>query len=232
MMMKQHVTGAAALLLASALALSAFTPALAAEVPAENGSGTAVERSLETRGGHGRHGGKHHTETAEPESAIGKDVAKAAALSDAGLGEEQVEKLHARYSTKGDSPVYKVRFVSGDTAYSYQIDPETGIVLDKQTGSAQELPSRHSGESGEKVKTKTKAQEPEDAIGKDAAKQAALSAAGLSADQVTKLKARYSESGETPAYRVSFRYEGSKYSYRIDPQTGAVLEQNSETLSA
>ena len=66
------------------------------------------------------------------------------------------------------------------------------------------------------------AAEPENAIGKDAAKEAALAEAGLTAEQVEKLRARVSDKDGTVVYRVSFRYNGQKYSFRVDPLTGEV----------
>ena len=72
---------------------------------------------------------------------------------------------------------------------------------------------------------KQEAAEPENAIGKDAAKEKALADAGLSADQVEKLRARVSESDGSTAYKVRFTYGGQRYSYRIDALSGEILDQ-------
>ncbi len=69
------------------------------------------------------------------------------------------------------------------------------------------------------------AAEPENAIGKDAAKEAALADAGIAADKAEKLRARVSGKDGTSVYRVSFKYDGQKYSYRIDPLTGEILDK-------
>jgi uncharacterized membrane protein YkoI len=69
------------------------------------------------------------------------------------------------------------------------------------------------------------AAEPENAIGRDAAKEAALADTGLTAEQVEKLRARVSDRDGAAVYKVSFRYEGQKYSYKIDPLTGAALDK-------
>ena len=55
---------------------------------------------------------------------------------------EQAGKVKARYSEQDGTPVYRVRFTLEDTSYSYQIDAETGAVLERETGSAAEGHSR------------------------------------------------------------------------------------------
>ncbi|MBR5719011.1 MAG: PepSY domain-containing protein, partial [Clostridia bacterium] len=76
---------------------------------------------------------------------------------------------------------------------------------------------------------KAKPEEPEaleNAIGKDAAKQIALSDAGLSSEQVEKVKARLSDKDGTLVYKVGFCYDGQKYSYKIDPVSGDILDKS------
>ena len=90
----------------------------------------------EGRGGRGSHAG--HEEAAEPENAIGRDAAKEAALADAGLTAEQVEKLRARVSDREGTVVYKVSFRYEGQKYSYKIDPLTGTVLDRTVSEAGE----------------------------------------------------------------------------------------------
>ena len=72
---------------------------------------------------------------------------------------------------------------------------------------------------------KQEAAEPENAIGKDAAKEKALADAGLSTEQVKKVRARVSESDGTSVYKVHFTYDGQRYSYRIDALSGEILDQ-------
>ena len=175
---------------------------------------------------HARHGG--HGENAKPEepeapeNAIGKDAAKQIALSDAGLSSEQVEKVKARLSDKDGTLVYKVGFCYDGQKYSYKIDPVSGDILDKSVGEASE--HTHGGH-GEKAKSE-EPEAPENAIGKDAAKQIALSDAGLSSEQVEKVKARLSDKDGTLVYKVSFKYDGQRYSYKIAPVSGDILDKS------
>ena len=67
--------------------------------------------------------------------------------------------------------------------------------------------------------------EPENAIGADAAKEAALADAGVTADQVGKVKVKLFDKDGTVVYKVRFCFESQKYSYEIDPLTGTVLDK-------
>ena len=66
---------------------------------------------------------------------------------------------------------------------------------------------------------------PENAIGKDAAKEIALADAGFAAEQVEKVRARLSDKDGTLVYKVSIKYDGQKYSYKLDPLTGEILDK-------
>ena len=187
----------------------------------ENGTGESAGRG----GSNGRGSHARPEEPEEPENAIGKDAAKELALTDAGLTAEQVEKLRARLSDKDGTLVYKVSFRYDGQRYSYKIDAVSGTILDSSVGEA----SEHSHGSHARPE---EPEEPENAIGKDAAKEIALTDAGLTAEQVEKLRARLSDKDGTPVYKVSFRYDGQRYSYKIDAVSGVILDKTVEEASA
>ena len=86
--------------------------------------------------------------------------------------------------------------------------------------------------SKSKRKRKQETAEPENAIGKDAAKEKALTDAGLSTDQIKRIKARVSSTEDgTVIYKVGFVFEGQKYSYQIDALTGAIISKSSEEFA-
>ena len=100
----------------------------------------------------------------------------------------------------------------------------TSGVINKEETTAQETVERH----GKREKHE-KAVEPENSIGKDAAKTAALADAGLTAEQTGKVKSRVSQLDDgTVIYKVSFTFDGQKYSYQIDAMTGKVLDKSTE----
>ena len=121
--------GILALALAGVLTASALAPSVLAAAPAQEGdSGTVVEETQKAHR-HGKHGSE---KVAEPENAIGKDAAKAKALADAGVTEEQAGKVKARVSQLDDGTVvYKVHFSYDGQCWRYQIDAVTGAVTDK-----------------------------------------------------------------------------------------------------
>ena len=73
-------------------------------------------------------------------------------------------------------------------------------------------------------KKAAKTAEPEGAIGKDAAKEAALADAGAEAEG--HVRGRYTEKDGTGIYKVTFKAGGQRYKYRIDATTGEILEKS------
>ena len=73
--------------------------------------------------------GKKGSKTAEPEGVIGKEAAKEAALTDAGV--EAEGRVRGRYTEKDGTGIYKVTFKAGGQRYKYRIDAMTGEILDK-----------------------------------------------------------------------------------------------------
>ncbi len=81
----------------------------------------------------------------------------------------------------------------------------------------------------EKHGHRDKVAEPENAVGKDAAKETALTDAGVSADDVGKVKARVTKLEDgTVVYRVSFTSGELWYRYKIDAVTGEILDEKTE----
>lgn len=65
-------------------------------------------------------------------------------------------------------------------------------------------------------------------IGLEAAKQAALNHAGVSASEATFLEAEYDYDDGKMVYEVEFHVKGTEYEYEIDALTGAVVKYESE----
>ena len=147
--------------LAAILSVSAFvTTAFAAT--------TNSQSAIESTTGNTKKCGQNKKEkVAEPENAIGKDKAKAAALKEVGVSEDKVEKIKSRVTKLDDGTVvYKVSFTSGDKYYSIKVNALTGAVADKTVQSVEEHEA--SKPHGQQEK-KEKFAEPENAIGKDKA---------------------------------------------------------------
>ena len=209
------VASIVAILSTSAFATTAFA--------ATTTNQTTVTESTSKSAKSGKQGKKE--KVAEPENAIGKDKAKAAALKDAGIAEDKVEKIKARVTKLDDGTVvYKVGFTSGDKYYSYKINALTGAVADKSVQSAEE---HEASKPQGKHEKKEKVVEPENAIGKDKAKTAALKDAGIAEDKVDKIKSRVTKLDDgTVVYKVGFTSGDKYYSYKINALTGAVADKS------
>ena len=114
--------------------------------------------------------------------------------------------------------------LAADTDAQSQATQKSGAQLAPDTEAAQDSEAQ-SAPRAKKGGKKQEAAEPENAIGKDAAKEKALADAGLSAEQVEKVRSRVSESDGVTVYKIHFTYDGQRYSYRIDAVSGEILEQ-------
>ena len=218
---------------ALALALVLSTSVLAsAALAASAESGAAAETPAgETQSGQ-RHGKPDRKPSvAEPENAVGKDAAKANALADAGVTEEQAGKVTSRVSKLDDGTViYKVSFTYDGQRYSYQINAVSGDVIAKNTAAAADSAGKTRGQG--KPGGRQTVAEPENAIGKDAAKAKALADAGVTEEQAGKVKARVSQLEDgTVIYKVHFSYNGQRYSYRIDAVSGDIVNKTVEPVT-
>jgi uncharacterized membrane protein YkoI len=74
--------------------------------------------------------------------------------------------------------------------------------------------------------------EPENAIGKDAAKEKALTDAGVTAEQEGKVRSRVSQTDDgTVIYKVRFTCDGQCWHYQIDAVTGTILDKSVEAAA-
>ncbi len=92
--------------------------------------------------------------------------------------------------------------------------------------------SRKNKNNKKKKESKQKIDEPENAIGKDAAVEKALADAGLTAEQAGNIKTRVSQLDDnTIVYKVKWTCNGLKYSYQINAVSGEVIEKSSEAVT-
>ena len=60
-------------------------------------------------------------------------------------------------------------------------------------------------------------------ISKEEAQSIALTHAGVSAKDITRLRVEFDYDGSRPEYEVDFHYSGYEYDYEIDAETGKIL---------
>ncbi len=224
-MMKSRIVIASALaavMTASALGTTALATTTNNKTAASSQSSSAQKTE--------RHGKPE--KVAEPENAIGKDKAKAAALKAAGVSESKVDKVKTFVIKLDDGTVaYRVSFTYGEKYYAYKINATTGKMVDKKIQTAEEHEKNKKERGGKDGHGKREeVSEPENAIGKDKAEAAALKAAGVSESKVDKVKTFVIKLDDgTVVYRVSFKYGEKYYAYKINATTGKVAEKKVQT---
>ncbi len=185
---------------------------------------------------------------------IGIDAAKEAALTEAGLT-DAVFTLSGLDSKDGIF-YYDVRFsdVEGDTEYRYAIDAMTGVVIEEEIkGADAEASETESTETGAEVTTAaanttginavqtvssatsrrrsdTSTESGDSSyIGEEAAKEAALSHAGLESTDVLSMRVKRERDDGRMIYDVEFyTNSGGEYDYKIDAMSGDVLSYDYE----
>ncbi len=155
---------------------------------------------------------------------IGEESAKEAALTHANVSADTVDYMNAWLEYDDGYPEhYEVEFFVGSMEYEYEIDMYTGAVLKCDM---ENKDSHHGGqrdpEHGDVPGTGSGASAGD--IGAEAAKQAALSHAGLAASDIRKLEIDFDYDDGLAVYEVEFECNGYEYEYEIDAVTGAVLK--------
>lgn len=111
----------------------------------------------------------------------------------------------ARAELDGERPHYIVRFSANGSAYAYEIDACTGEVISEKQ---EALP----------------APAQDGSVNEQSAVAAALSHAGFTQEQVSRLQCEKDQEHGRVEYEIEFSCDGWEYEYTIDGETGAVLE--------
>ena len=150
-------------------------------------------------------------------SYIGEAAATAAALTHAGVSEADTIYLRCWVEhDDGRAECYEVEFLAGSTEYQYEIDLYTGTVLksERETyGTAGG--GTASGSSGSY-------------IGEAAARSAALSHAGVSESDASRIQVELDRDDGRTLYEVEFHVGRTEYSYEIDASSGAIVKAEQE----
>ena len=140
---------------------------------------------------------------------------KQIALKDAGLEESAVTFLKVRLDYDNGRAEYDVEFYSGTTEYDYEIDAVSGQILSVDRDIESYTPAAGTASnSGTAVSGD---------IGEAAAKQAALSHAGLSESDVAFVKVERDYDDGRHVYEVEFYHGTNEYVYEIAASDGSIL---------
>ena len=136
---------------------------------------------------------------------IGQEAAKAAALAHAGVSEGDTRGLTVKRDYDDGVLKYEIDFWAGTAEYEYDVAAADGSILkSEREDHPNALPASQ-------------------AIGREAARDAALAHAGLSVNDVWELEVDDELDDDYPHYKVDFKSGGYEYEYEIDAATGAVL---------
>lgn len=161
-------------------------------------------------------------ETVPEVTELTREEAIAIALKHAGLTESQVTGLRAEYDRERAEAEWDVEFRSGNYEYDYEIHAVTGQILrqDKEY----DRPEKEAAAT-QPPATEPKPTEPASKrLNQDQAVQIALEHAGLTAGQVTRLRAEFDMDDGVPEWDVEFRSGNMEYEYTIHAETGKILE--------
>lgn len=182
------------------------------------------------------------SQTGDKNGQITLEEAQAAALADAGLTAEDVTFTKGKLDYDDGVAYYDVEFVCGNTEFEYEINAATGDVYSKSketfstaagngaqngTQNSQTTDASQSGsQSGQTAGTTQTTGTASEQIDLSAAQAAALTDAGLAAEDVAFTKGELDYDDGVLTYEIEFCANGCEYSYHIDACTGAVCEKD------
>lgn len=142
------------------------------------------------------------------------------ALSDAGLKENQVNDLTAKYRTENGLSFYTVTFTSGSYTYEYRLNAVDGSILQADRNAV--MQETETGTTTESQTTTTKK------ITKAKAKSIALKHAGVSASKATFVKAKLDYEDGRRVYEIEFYSGNTEYDYEILASNGKIISYDKD----
>ncbi len=178
---------------------------------------------------------------ASDKAYIGSERAQEIALEHAGLTAADIVGLRVEMDYERGVMVYEVDFYADTYEYDYDINAETGEVVKndrefdddawlwKESGksAAQTAPAPNAPAQTAPAQT-TPAQTSADYITPEAAKEAALTHAGVAADSLFDYKCEFDYDNGRAEYEIEFESGEYDYDYDIDAVTGEIHKQNKE----
>lgn len=152
------------------------------------------------------------TETATT-GAMTLDGAKVIALQHAQLGEDVVTITKMAIDRDDGRWEYEIEFIADGLEHAYEIDAETGEVLKSST---------------EKVGAKWSGIEGGQYLTLEEAKEKALAAVGVTAEQATFTEIQFDFDDRRAEYELEFTVGDTEYQVDLDAATGEILKQETE----
>lgn len=142
------------------------------------------------------------------------------ALSDAGLKENQVNGLTAKYRTENGVSFYTVTFTSDSYTYEYRVNAVDGSILQADRNAVTQEAETGTTTGSQTTTTKK--------ITKAKAKSIALKHAGVSASKATFVKAKLDYEDGRRVYEIEFYSGNTEYDYEILASNGKIISYDKD----
>ena len=186
----------------------------------------------------------------EQAQLISMEAAQEAALKAANIAAENAAISATTLNEVAGTSCYKVEFTSGDYAYAYTVNAETGAIMemssrdknavDTQAQTEATAPAAASDTTPAQNSATTQSQSPATAssqtvtgaVNEETAQKIALEHAGVKATDATITKSRLDYEGGRQVYEIEWYAGGKKYDYEIAVDTGEILSSGYDEKTA
>ena len=164
---------------------------------------------------------------------VSAEEAKKIALADSGENGDQVTFTRIKAEQEGKSSFYKTEFYTDIHEYKYEIDADSGQILNKESSTYHNV-KEGQRESGSVVSGPAAGQpeqkDNDSLIGVKKAQQIALDSAGLKENEAVFEKSRLGTEDGKVIYEIDFSGGRAEYEFDIDAYDGTVLEREIKEL--
>ena len=170
-------------------------------------------------------------QTKEQTQMIPMEEAQEAALKAADIVAADADISATTLSEVAGVACYKVEFTSGEYAYAYTINAETGAVMEmssqEQNAQASGTQTETTAPAADSATTQSSAaataQTVTGTVDEEMAQKIALEHAGVKATDATITKSKLDYEGRRQVYEIEWYAGGKKYDYEIAVDTGEIL---------
>lgn len=162
---------------------------------------------------------------------ISMEAAQEVALKAANIAAEDAAISAKTLNEVAGTSCYKVEFTSGDYAYAYTVNAETGAVMEMSSREKNAVDTQAQTEAtvsaADSATTQSSAaataQTVTGTVDEEMAQKIALEHAGVKATDATITKSKLDYEGRRQVYEIEWYAGGKKYDYEIAVDTGEIL---------
>ena len=162
---------------------------------------------------------------------ISMEAAQEVALKAANIAAEDAAISATTLNEVAGTSCYKVEFTSGDYAYAYTVNAETGAVMEMSSQEKNEVDTQAQTEAtvpaADSATTQSSAaataQTVTGTVDEEMAQKIALEHAGVKATDATITKSKLDYEGRRQVYEIEWYAGGKKYDYEIAVDTDEIL---------